>query len=285
MEYRVRLPNGKIKSLNDRTEIVSDYGKETLIGTVHDITVRKKDEETISYYAYYDTLTKLPNRRSFIQRFHYVLEKVKKENSKLALMFVDLDRFKHVNDAYGHKVGDMVLCSTASRIKNCMRDTDLIASLGNRNENSVARLAGDEFTVLLCEEKAVENVSVIARRLIEECSKPFIYEQYKIYISASVGVALYPEDSDSVEVLLQHADLAMYHAKEIGRNNYRFFSEKLNQHQMTRLNLESDLRRALRAEFNVASPVNRSGMNVAYAFQDGARLAHSARLPRGELRS
>ena len=245
IEYRVRRADDEIIIFHDRTDIIEEYGYKRIIGTLHDITSQKNTEKEISYYAYYDTLTKLPNRRLFLDQFEASLSMARRRDEKVSLLFIDLDHFKNINDSYGHHVGDQVLTQTASRIKNSVRMSDVISVGIDDSQNKVARLAGDEFTVLLCEVNAVDNVVTIAQRVLDSLSQPFILDSHTVYITATVGIALYPDDSDNVQELLQNADVAMYHAKESGRNNYQFFSEELNVYHKNRLSIENDLRSAL----------------------------------------
>ena len=248
IEYRVIRADGEILIFHDRTDIIKEHGYRRIIGTLHDVTAQKRSEKEISYYAYYDTLTKLPNRRLFLNQFEASLSAAKRMSDKLCLLFIDLDHFKNINDSYGHTIGDQVLSEAADRIKKSVRSYDIISVGMAESENKVARLAGDEFTVLLCEVNAVENTVTIAQRIIDSFSKPFLLNHHTIYMTTSIGIALYPDDSDTVEELLQNADVAMYHAKKSGRNNYKFFSEDLNHYLKNRLAIESDLRTALEKE-------------------------------------
>lgn len=245
LEYRVIRADGEVIIFHDRTDIVEEFGHKRIIGTLHDITSQKKTEREISYYAYYDTLTKLPNRRLFLDQFETSLSTAKRRNEKVSLLFIDLDHFKNINDSYGHHVGDQVLTQTASRIQNSIRLSDILSVGIDDSQNKVARLAGDEFTVLLCGVNAVDNVVTVAQRVLDSLSQPFIFDNHTIYITATIGIALYPDDSNSVQELLQNADVAMYHAKESGRNNYQFFSEELNIYHKNRLSIENDLRSAM----------------------------------------
>lgn len=245
VEYRIVRKNGDVINIHDRTDVAQSYGQWMLTGTLHDITNRKRSEQKISYYAYYDTLTELPNRRLFLEQLESSIAAAKRRNGKLSLMFIDLDRFKQVNDTYGHHIGDELLRQAATRIKNCVRLSDVVAAGKKEADTTVARLAGDEFTVLLCEVTAVADVAIIAQRIIEAFSQPFQLEEHQTYISVSIGITGYPSDANDVKLLLQHADAAMYHAKEQGRNNYQFFSESMNNALASRLEVEADLREAL----------------------------------------
>ena len=243
IEYRIICGEDTIY-IHDKTEVVNGR----LTGIVHDITNHKKSEQEIAYFAYYDTLTELPNRRLFINQLESAISTAKRRKERMSLLFIDLDRFKQVNDSYGHHVGDELLCQAADRIKECVRVSDVIGasqSAAPRGENKVARLAGDEFTVILCEVNAVENVAVIAQRLIDRFKEPFDIDGNQAQISVSIGVAFYPDDGVDVNTLLQHADAAMYHAKEQGRNNYQLFSTEMNKFLQDQLKIEMDLKQAL----------------------------------------
>lgn len=245
IEYRIIRNDGSVLFVNERTDISFEYGQWRMVGTLHDITSRKQSEQEITYYAYYDTLTDLPNRRLFIEQLETAIASAKRHQNKFALMFLDLDRFKYINDTYGHHIGDEVLCQSAVRIRECVRDSDVVAKANYDADNRVARLAGDEFTVLLDDVGRVEQVAEIAQRLIQAFSEPFLINDKFLHISISMGITLFPDDGNNVQTLLQHADVAMYHAKEKGRNNYQFFSESMNNYLKLRLEMENDLRIAL----------------------------------------
>ncbi|WP_289283526.1 MULTISPECIES: two-component system response regulator [unclassified Methylophaga] len=245
IEYRIIRNDGSVLFVNERTDISFEYGQWRMVGTLHDITSRKQSEQEITYYAYYDTLTDLPNRRLFIEQLETAIASAKRHQNKFALMFLDLDRFKYINDTYGHHIGDEVLCQSAVRIRECVRDSDVVAKANYDADNRVARLAGDEFTVLLDDVGRVEQVAEIAQRLIQAFSEPFLISDKFLHISISMGITLFPDDGHNVQTLLQHADVAMYHAKEKGRNNYQFFSESMNNYLKLRLEMENDLRIAL----------------------------------------
>lgn len=248
IEYRIIRNNNEVINIHERGEISQEFGRPHINGTLHDITNRKQSEQEIAYYAYYDTLTKLPNRRLFLDQLESALATANRRHEKLALLFIDLDRFKQVNDSYGHAVGDKLLSQAAGRIKDCVRVSDIVAVGSDIDErNKVARLAGDEFTVLLCELNAVENVTIIAQRIVDAFTEPFNINEHHAYISVSIGIAFYPDDSVDEQQLLQRADVAMYHAKEQGRNNYQFFSESMHAYLKQRLEIEDDLRQALLA--------------------------------------
>jgi diguanylate cyclase (GGDEF)-like protein/PAS domain S-box-containing protein len=183
-----------------------------VLGIGHDITKRKHAESEIKNYANYDQLTQLPNRRLFSDRLEQEVKRAQRESYLIALLFIDLDRFKEVNDTLGHEVGDQLLVEAAVRIKLCVRDYD-----------TVARLGGDEFTVILSELLNISDIGRIAQDIIDRLTEPFILNDREVYISASIGIAIYPDDALTVADLIKHADQTMYAAKNDGRSCFRFF--------------------------------------------------------------
>lgn len=182
------------------------------ISILEDITVQKANEARIEHLAHYDALTDLPNRPLFYDRLTQLVAQARRGMHSTALMFLDLDRFKAVNDTYGHHVGDLLLQEVARRIRACVRETD-----------TVARLSGDEFTVLLPQVADRESAAVVARKVIATLGEPFLLDSREVCISTSIGIALYPQDTDDCDRLVKYADHAMYEAKQRGRNNYCFF--------------------------------------------------------------
>lgn len=201
-----------------------------------DITDIKAAQEHYEHLANHDRLTGLPNRNLFYDRLQHGLEKALRSEEKLALMFIDLDNFKNINDSMGHDMGDLVLSQTAERLRTC-----------TRKEDTIARLGGDEFTVLAEDlHDPVSVMSATANRIIEMLAQPFRLNGLEAEISASVGIALYPDNGPDLQSLLKNADAAMYQAKQTGKNNYQFFTESMNVESQQRVQLEKDLRRALK---------------------------------------
>jgi len=192
-------------------------------------------EKREHYLATRDVLTGLPNRHTYNDRLKRGLQYCKRYGGKLAVMFMDLDRFKFINDTLGHKVGDLLLKEVAERIQTCLRDTDI-----------VARLGGDEFIFLLPKIDQSLKAAKVAKHILKVLNKSMYIESQEIYISASIGIAMYPSDGDTATKLIQNADMAMYSAKESGRNKYDFFTKKMNQVVTNRLRLENDMRAALK---------------------------------------
>lgn len=210
-----------------------------IVTSCEDITSRKETEKKIHRLAFHDTLTGLPNRRTFLDRLHQALSLAKREGRQTGLLFLDLDNFKDVNDTQGHVFGDKLLREVAGRLAAGMRGSD-----------TLARLGGDEFVVVLASINSQKNAAVAAERILSIFSRPFDIDGRQIYSSASIGIALYPDDGLDVESLLKCSDTAMYHAKTEGKSNYRFFSNEMNERIMRRVALENSLRGGLeRREF------------------------------------
>jgi len=208
-----------------------------------DITVKKEADALIRTQANYDTLTKLPNRRLFRDRLEQGIKISKREKHNLAVLFIDLDRFKEVNDTFGHHIGDELLVAAAQRITDCVRESD-----------TVARLGGDEFVVILTELKgfSTSGIDRIAQTIIETLSEPYHVKEEMAYVTASIGITLYPDDAATAEDLLRNADQAMFDAKQKGRNRYSYFTRHLQEDAQRRMRLINDMHQALdKDEFNV----------------------------------
>jgi diguanylate cyclase (GGDEF)-like protein len=194
-------------------------------------------EQQVRYQAYHDALTKLPNRASFVQHLEEAVRRAKRAHWSLAVMFLDADQFKRVNDSLGHEAGDQLLRVLAERIRASVRETDLLYRMG-----------GDEFTVLLEDVRGPEEAAMVAQRILEATREPLQLQHHELSASVSIGIAMYPKDDDSGERLVQSADTAMYRAKELGRNRYTFFTPEMNERVESQLLLEAGLRRALKNE-------------------------------------
>jgi diguanylate cyclase (GGDEF)-like protein/PAS domain S-box-containing protein len=205
-----------------------------IITTCEDISERKVAEEKIRQLAYYDVLTGLPNRGMFLERLHQTLSQAQRDREKVNLIFLDLDNFKDVNDTQGHDVGDQLLKSVAERLSVCMRDSDVLARLG-----------GDEFVVVCPSLATQDSIAAIVQRIQAVFTDPFELDGRQVYTSASIGIAVYPDDSLDATTLFRCADTAMYQAKNEGRAQFRFFSPELNQKIMQRVELENSLRKGL----------------------------------------
>jgi diguanylate cyclase (GGDEF)-like protein len=194
---------------------------ESIGNQIGQFMARKQAEERIRHLANYDELTGLPNRSMFHERLHHALAQALRHARPLAILFIDLDRFKNINDTLGHEAGDRVLREVAERLLGCLRDSD-----------TVGRLGGDEFVVLIEELPQLADVAAVAQKILDAAARPFMLAAREYHIGASIGISAYPEDGKDLETLLKHADAAMYRAKERGRNNYQFYSV-----QMTALSL------------------------------------------------
>jgi len=218
---------------------------QAVIALVRDITERKLSEEQIAFLAYHDSLTELPNNRLFKERLQHGITQAERHNKILAVMFLDLDRFKLINDTIGHSAGDELLKVTSNRLLEAIRKTDSVAINVGGAVNSVARLGGDEFTILLEDVDHLQSVVHIAERIIESVSMPMMLERQEVHISTSIGIAIYPEDGEKPDEILRHADAAMYHAKSQGRNNFQFYTESMNKSSVELLALENNLHKAI----------------------------------------
>jgi diguanylate cyclase (GGDEF)-like protein len=207
------------------------------IALFSDITERKASYERIQYLAHFDALTNLPNRALLNDQLDMAIAMATRSQRQLAIVFLDLDRFKIVNDSLGHHTGDLLLQIVAERLKSCVRETDI-----------VARLGGDEFVILLNCIQEPNEAAFVAQKVVEAIAIPFTLNGNNVNIGTSIGIAIYPDNGLDHSTLIKNADAAMYHAKENGRNNFQFFSSLMNDKAFERLTLENDLRQALKRE-------------------------------------
>lgn len=226
---------------------------EYVISTGIDITERQQAEEKIQFLAYYDGLTNLPNRLLFKEHLNQALAYSERHERLMAVMFVDVDRFKQINDTFGHSLGDLLLKGIAERLTYCLRRSDCVSRLQLREtEASIGRFGGDEFTILIPDIPNERAVAKIAKRLLETVSEQFVLDKQEIIVTSSIGISIYPHDGTNAESLLKHADVAMYAAKEKGRGGYNFFNESMNKRSFDKLTLENHLRKAInRNEFTI----------------------------------
>jgi diguanylate cyclase (GGDEF)-like protein/PAS domain S-box-containing protein len=236
--YRVVCKNGVVKWFESTGKTYDTVkGEVRLVLVSRDITERQKYEEQIRYQAFHDSLTDLPNRTLFMDRLLLALAHAKRNKKMLALIFLDLDRFKLINDTLGHEIGDRLLSEAAWRIKACVRE-----------EDTVARFGGDEFTIMLPDMANAEGAAKVAEKILENARLPFTIKGHELYLSISAGIALYPNDGIDADTLLKNADTAMYLAKEKNRNNYQFYTPELNKRIHERLMIEIEMRRAIERE-------------------------------------
>lgn len=207
----------------------------------------KESEERLRFLAYYDPLTGLPNRQHFGEQLELFLSLAKRGNYNIAVLFIDLDRFKRINDTLGHSFGDKLLQQVAKLLSDNLRQSDLVTrKMENVVVSEIARFGGDEFTVFLSNVTSVEGTALVTQRLVDILSEPIKIEQYEVVVTPSIGISFYPNDGDTVDELLKNADAAMYSAKDSGRGCFQFYSDSLNAKALDRLKLEKLLREALK---------------------------------------
>jgi diguanylate cyclase (GGDEF)-like protein/PAS domain S-box-containing protein len=235
IEFRFRHAKGQWIHLEALGNNLMDHpGIHGVVLTSRDVSERKNAEKRAEYLSQHDVLTGLPNRTLMQDRLHQAISQARRNGGLVALMFIDLDRFKMVNDSFGHITGDTLLKQVAGRLTHCLRDTD-----------TVARLGGDEFTIVLPDASNPQAVGEVAKRVLSEFTPPFRDGEQEMFVSASIGISLFPRDGASSDDLVKHADTAMYSAKYSGRNSFRYFTEDLNQQVREKVMLESGLRRAI----------------------------------------
>jgi diguanylate cyclase (GGDEF)-like protein/PAS domain S-box-containing protein len=240
LEYQAYRKDGSKIWLLENARVIRNSSGAALYyeGTVADITDRKAAEERVQYLAYYDALTGLPNRTLLQDRLAKALASARRRKDKVALLFLDLDRFKDINDSFGHSIGDLLLQEVAERLERCAREQDTVARL------NVARLNVDEFLIVLVGVKDISDAAVAAQRFMDTMTAEFAIQDHSLVITCSLGISIFPEYGADGETLIRPADAAMYCAKDRGRNNFQFFTEDMNAQIVERLTLENSLRLA-----------------------------------------
>jgi diguanylate cyclase (GGDEF)-like protein/PAS domain S-box-containing protein len=245
LDLRVIRPDGAIRFVHDQGEaVIGEQGElVALAGTIQDITERRQSEEQIRFLAHYDVLTKLPNRVLFSEWLRAALTRARREAGSVATLLLDLDEFKRINETLGHSGGNTLLLAVAERLKRCLRASD--GRGRDEGAMTLARPGGDEFIIAVSDIAGAAAAAVVARRVQAALQKPFDVDGQEVFVDASIGISLFPQDGDDAETLLTAADAAMYHAKAAGWGGYRFYEASMNAAAAGRLSLENGLRRAL----------------------------------------
>jgi len=254
LQFELRLPTGTHWfELSVARKLVAAAQKPRFIVLSRDITERKEAENRIAQLAYIDSLTGLPNRRAFLERLGREVQRAQRSGHQLAVLFMDLDGFKSVNDSLGHFAGDQILQEAADRLTQALRPSDVVSRITEAEADiELARLGGDEFTALIVDVERSEDVMAVADRIHAQMRVPYRVSGSEVLLTASIGIALFPEDGDDATALLEHADTAMYHAKQMGRDNGQFYRAALTEQARGRLELSTSLRLALeRSEFHL----------------------------------
>jgi diguanylate cyclase (GGDEF)-like protein/PAS domain S-box-containing protein len=214
-----------ISTIKDDSNNITNY-----IGVFSDISTIKQSEAELEFLAHHDPLTKLPNRLLLTSRLSQAIKRAKRENSKIAVLFLDLDRFKEINDTFGHSYGDEILTTVTTRFKIAMREKD-----------TIARIGGDEFIILIEEMEDVSDIDQVLLKILNVFKDEIVVFQHSFKLSASIGVALYPDDGNNIEDLIKNADAAMYQAKDAGRNTYRFYTEEMTEKLFTKMLMKNEI--------------------------------------------
>jgi len=218
-----------IATIRDKTGKIINY-----IGALSDISVIKKSKEKLEFLAHHDPLTKLPNRLLLVSNLEHAIKRAKRDERKIAVLFLDLDKFKEINDTFGHSYGDEILKAVTRRFQAVMRE-----------EDTIARIGGDEFIILIEEIKVITDIEIVLSKILSIFEKPFIINKDSFNLSASIGVSVYPDDGIQIEDLIKHADTAMYQAKDAGRNTYRFYKQEMTLDLFSKIHLKNDIDKAL----------------------------------------
>lgn len=249
IEYRIIGEDQKEIFIHEHARVLLDEQKmnHIILGTVQDITKLRKTEQRLKYLAHYDQITGLPNRELFKQQLSKEIEKRKRTDSQFAVLFIDIDNFRRINDSLGHDAGDEVIKIIAERLSTSLRSADIITRNNTlQSLQSIARMGGDEFIVLLNEMNSIDSISKIARRLLNVLKKPAHLDNNEIPISASMGIAIYPNDGLDTETIIKNVDTAVNHAKQSGKDNFQFYNKTMNEMMLQHLEFERDLEKAIK---------------------------------------
>src|SRR5581483_10576434 len=232
LEYRVASPVGSYRWLRTKGDALLDLEGQPikLLWVTEDISQRKDMDARVRFLAHHDLLTGLPNRTLFQDRLQQAIAAAKRMQTRIAVLFIDLDRFKSINDSFGHRAGDTLLQSVAARLRGCVRETD-----------TVCRHSGDEYLIVLSALREAAEAAIVADKIVRSFDKPYLIEHQELSVSASVGISIYPDDGQTMEDLIRAADAAMYHAKSGGRNRFEFFTPELTAPVAERLLLSNQL--------------------------------------------
>ena len=243
IEFRIQRTDGAVRWIwaSGRTLDDEQGGPKRMLGIVRDITTQRQLEDEIKHMAQHDALTGLPNRRLFQEIIAVEAAQAKRYRKKLAILYLDLDHFKDINDSLGHEAGDELLKEAARKLRSTIRASD-----------TAARIGGDEFNVLLADFTQIEDISEVVRKIVDCCRLPFLIAGHEVTVTASVGISIYPDDSEEIDDLLRYADRAMYLAKEQGRNSYQFYAAADNVRSPERVKLEDMLRQSLARDWKKA---------------------------------
>jgi len=248
------IDDGSLRRIRLEAEpVCNDSGECTqMMGTIQDITERTNAQKQIHNLAYYDLVTGLPNRAQLNEQLHYTLQLASRKQSKCALLFLDLDHFKQVNDNLGHDAGDHLLKQVSKRLTSVVRESDVVSAGAGQDDHgsrhTIARLGGDEFVVLLGEINRAEDAARVAGRIAAIVRAPFFIGDSSVSVTTTIGISVYPDDGDSSDALMKNADVAMYHAKESGRDGFQFYSRDIHEQALARFSMEVRLKEAIEKE-------------------------------------
>lgn len=255
MEGVARRRNRSLFPVEYTLSSTAESSSSQLVLILRDITERKLAQQSMAFNANYDSLTQLPNRALFRERLAHAIARARRHEKLAALMFLDLDRFKIINDSLGHAIGDLLLQAVAKRLTETLRATDTVTRhsapeypYANPENATVSRLGGDEFTVIIEGLNHVNDAATAAQKIIQAMAQPFELGGHIVYVTVSIGIALFPLDESDIDTLIKHADVAMYRSKQSGRNDYHFYGEEMNNRVHERLVMENSLRSALANE-------------------------------------